>query len=339
LRVELDDERLAHGNVDVLASRLVEHRDTERVVARFEPRRRETVERVEVVAQHDHPPRLVAHLDNVALAHLVARDRHPPAVDVDVAVADELPALGPARPPSGAEHHVVEPHLEHAEEVLAGDTAPAVGLLVEVAELLLEHAVDAARLLLLAQLEQVLGLTHPAAAVLAGRVRAALDRPLHRVALCALEEQLHLLAPAQPADRTRVAGHQTRRRFGGRQPLCGIGVTSLMPATSMPRFCNDRIAVSRPEPGPFTRTSTLRTPCSIARRAAASAASWEANGVDLREPLKPTLPADAQAMTFPSWSVIDTIVLLNELLMWATAYVMFLRSRRRGRRPPGLGLA
>ena len=32
----------------------------------------------------------------------------------------------------------------------------------------------------------------------------------------------------------------------------------------------ERIAVSRPEPGPFTTTSTLRTPCSIARRAVAT---------------------------------------------------------------------
>ena len=97
-----------------------------------------------------------------------------------------------------------------------------------------------------------------------------------------------------------------------------MGVTSLMPETSIPVFCSERIAVSRPEPGPFTRTSTLRTPCSMARRAHASAASWAANGVDLREPLKPTLPADAHASTFPSRSVMETIVLLNELLMWAT---------------------
>src|SRR5438874_10074362 len=111
---------------------------------------------------------------------------------------------------------------------------------------------------------------------------------------------------------------QTLRRLGGRQPLCGTGVTSLMPDTSMPAFMIERIAVSRPEPGPFTSTSTLRTPCSIARRAHCSAAVWAANGVDLREPLKPTLPADAQASTLPSWSVIETIVLLNELLMCAT---------------------
>ena len=91
-----------------------------------------------------------------------------------------------------------------------------------------------------------------------------------------------------------------------------------MPDTSMPVVCSERMAVSRPEPGPFTSTSTLRTPCSMARRAHASAASWAAKGVDLREPLKPTLPADAQARTLPSVSVMVMIVLLNELLMWAT---------------------
>ena len=95
-------------------------------------------------------------------------------------------------------------------------------------------------------------------------------------------------------------------------------MTSLMPAISMPVFMIERMAVSRPEPGPLTSTSTLRTPCSMARRAHASAASWAANGVDLRDPLKPTLPADAQARTLPSGSLMETIVLLNELLMCAT---------------------
>jgi hypothetical protein len=73
--------------------------------------------------------------------------------------------------------------------------------------------------------------------------------------------------------------------------------------------------------------------------AARSAASWAANGVLLREPLNPTLPDDAQEMTLPSVSVIETIVLLNELLMWTTPVETFLRSRLRGRRPPGFGFA
>src|SRR3954469_7336482 len=110
-------------------------------------------------------------------------------------------------------------------------------------------------------------------------------------------------------------GRQTRRRLGGRQPLCGVGVTSWIDPTSRPVACSDRIAVSRPEPGPLTKTSTLRMPCSWARRAAASAAICAANGVDLREPLKPTWPAEAHEITAPVGSVIETMVLLKVLLM------------------------
>jgi hypothetical protein len=53
-------------------------------------------------------------------------------------------------------------------------------------------------------------------------------------------------------------------------------------------------------------------------RAAASAVTWAAKGVDLREPLKPAEPADSQQITLPSVSVIVTIVLLKLVLMWAT---------------------
>src|SRR4051812_5586862 len=94
--------------------------------------------------------------------------------------------------------------------------------------------------------------------------------------------------PYRPETTASKATRQTRRRFGGRQPLCGVGVTSWMEPTSRPVACRERIAVSRPEPGPLTKTSTLRMPCSWARRAAASAAICAANGVDLRDPLKPT---------------------------------------------------
>ena len=49
--------------------------------------------------------------------------------------------------------------------------------------------------------------------------------------------------------------------------------------------------------------------------AAASAAICAANGVDLREPLKPTVPADCQEITLPWGSVMETMVLLNVDLM------------------------
>ena len=75
----------------------------------------------------------------------------------------------------------------------------------------------------------------------------------------------------------------------------------------------------------------MRMPCSIALRPAPSAAICAANGVDLREPLKPLLPDDDQAIVLPCASVIVIIVLLNDAFTCATPEAMFLRSRRRTR--------
>src|SRR5699024_5850122 len=104
---------------------------------------------------------------------------------------------------------------------------------------------------------------------------------------------------------------QTRQRKGGRQPLNRTGVTSSMVHSSRPAACTERIAVSLPEPGHLTNTSTFFRPCSCARRADDSAAICAAYGVDLREPLKPISPEEAQEMTAPDGSVIDTMVLLK----------------------------
>src|SRR5690606_28412696 len=107
------------------------------------------------------------------------------------------------------------------------------------------------------------------------------------------------------------AGRQTRRRFGGRQPLCGIGVTSRIVVRVNPTDCRARSADSRPEPGPETCTSSVFMPCSIALRPASSAATWAAYGVDLRDPLKPIVPADDQAIVLPCASAIVIMVLLK----------------------------
>src|SRR5690606_37629791 len=114
----------------------------EAAVADLDPRRLEPVDRVEVVADDDHLPRLLAQGDDVALAHAVARNVHALAVDVDQPVADELTGLGSGGGPASAEDDVVQALLEHAEQVLARDALLAAGLLVEVGELALEDAVD-----------------------------------------------------------------------------------------------------------------------------------------------------------------------------------------------------
>src|ERR1700722_15332672 len=72
-------------------------------------------------------------------------------------------------------------------------------------------------------------------------------------------------------------------------------------------------------------------PCSEAFLTASSAAIWAANGVDLREPLKPIVPADDHEIVLPCASVMVIIVLLNVEFTWATPETIFLRSRRRTR--------
>src|SRR4051794_5244026 len=124
---------------------------------------------------------------------------------------------------------------------------------------------------------------------------------------------------------------QTLRRLRGRHPLWAWGVTSLTPVTSRPAAWSERMAVSRPEPGPLTKTSTFCSPCSMPLRAAASAVTCAANGVDLREPLKPAPPADSHAITLPVRSVSETIVLLKDVLMWAWPMGMFFLGLRRPR--------
>ena len=125
---------------------------------------------------------------------------------------------------------------------------------------------------------------------------------LGRVAARPLEEQLQALAAAEAADRSDVASHggrssvvsgqsvdvsvdrlavvvrtrrrwrrgplttaaQTRRFLGGRQPLCGSGVTSSIALIERPEACRAVMARSRPEPGPLTLTSTSLTPNFVA---------------------------------------------------------------------------
>src|SRR5262249_58584444 len=78
------------------------------------------------------------------------------------------------------------------------------------------------------------------------------------------------------------------------------------------------MADSLPDPGPFTRTSISLRPNLSALSAAISAARWAANGVLLRDPLNPTVPADAKQSVSPLVSVMVTMVLLKVDLTCAT---------------------
>src|SRR3954451_3245827 len=257
LRVELDDELFLHRRVDLRTLGMAQHLRRKSVVIGLEPggHGRHEVGRV--------PDDLLGRRggldgDHVVSLDLIARHVHAPAVHGPVTVQDELARLAPRGGETEADEHVVEPRLQQPQKVLAGDAGLAARLLVVVGELPFEHAVIAPRLLLLTQLEAVLGLLLAATAMVAGRIGAPLDAALVGQAAFALEEQLLSLAAALLALGRGIASHsvsQTLRRFRGRQPLCACGVTSLTPVTSRPAACSERIAVSRPEPGPFTKTS------------------------------------------------------------------------------------
>src|SRR5512141_1068110 len=110
---------------------------------------------------------------------------------------------------------------------------------------------------------------------------------------------------------------QTRRFFGGRHPLWGIGVTSRMDTTRSPTDASAWMADSRPLPGPCTRTCTRRRPRFIASRPQFSAATVAANGVDFFEPLKPAFPAVPHASALPRMSVMVMSTLLKVALICA----------------------
>src|ERR1044072_7498442 len=79
------------------------------------------------------------------------------------------------------------------------------------------------------------------------------------------------------------------------------------------------------------RTSRFLMPCSWAARPATSAATWAANGVLLREPLKPWPPLDAQDSAPPWRSVMVMMVLLNDACTCAMPSATFLRTFLRTR--------
>ncbi|GAA1374603.1 hypothetical protein GCM10009638_10360 [Luteococcus sanguinis] len=89
---------------------------------------------------------------------------------------DELAGLAAGGREASAVDHVVQTGLEDLQQGVTSLAGHAVGLGVVATELLLEHAVGETCLLLLAQLQRVLGVLRTATAVHARGVGALLER-------------------------------------------------------------------------------------------------------------------------------------------------------------------
>src|SRR5215471_10841198 len=173
--VELDDEVLFDTLLHLVSLRQCEHLARLLLLVERQPGRNGAYSgRLEREGDDGAVP--MPHPDLVAGLQLVGGDVDDPAVHVEVSVGDELTGL----PPRGGEPQpvddIVETQLEVAEEVEAGDPALSHRRVEVVAELPLEQAVRAPRLLLRAELQPVVrGLSPACLAVHARRHGAALD--------------------------------------------------------------------------------------------------------------------------------------------------------------------
>ncbi len=122
------------------------------------------------------------------------------AVDLDLAVADQLAGAGPVGGPAEPMHHVVQAPLHDGQQLLAGVLRRARGQLEIAAELSFQEAVEALQLLLLAEANAVLARLAAAVAVHTGGHVAPVDGALGAFAARPLQEELHALAPAQLAN-------------------------------------------------------------------------------------------------------------------------------------------
>ena len=154
--------------------------------------------------------------------------------------------------------------------MFAGDAFAPIRLCIDSSELALKHAVDTPHLLLFPQLRGIARGPRLLLTVLTGRITATLYWAFVGEALLALQKQLLAFTPALAALCVEIPCHigefprQMRRFLGGRQPLCGTGVTSEMLVILNPTLFSARTADSRPGPGPLIRTSRFFTPDSWA---------------------------------------------------------------------------
>src|SRR5687768_10275061 len=138
LRVELDDELLRDGRVDLRPLRQLVDQDAQVGLHDLEPRRdRPVAEGSARGLEGQRGQRLRLHVDDVELRHPEARDVDLLDVHDEVTVADQLAGLTTGARETRAVHHVVEPGLQDLQQVLTGLAGAANRFLVVAPELLL----------------------------------------------------------------------------------------------------------------------------------------------------------------------------------------------------------
>src|SRR5215211_2941493 len=175
--VELDDQLLFDGRVDLVAPRRVQEPAREVVVVGLEPGRNGD-DVLDGVLDGLEVPALLLDRDDVARLEYGRGDVVLAAVELEVPVHDELARLRAAGGEAKAVDDVVHPQLHEPQEVLPRDALHPGCHVVGPPELLLGDPVVPAGLLLLHEPEAELGLAVPATSVLSWRIGLLLQRVL-----------------------------------------------------------------------------------------------------------------------------------------------------------------
>src|SRR5215831_4427417 len=205
--VELDDELLGDRDLDVVAQRQAADHALLLVRIELQPLGHLPAAGVHVIVETRLHFGRRTQLDRVAHLHQERRYRDLPSVHLEMAVRHHLATFTARGGEAEPMHDVVEPELEEPQEILAGDALLGLGPLEVLAELALQHAVDALGLLLFAELDAEGGRLAAVQPMLARRIVAAFDRALVGEAARTLQEQFLPFAAAQPALRVTIARH------------------------------------------------------------------------------------------------------------------------------------
>ncbi len=187
LRIELDDELLVRVELNIGSFRNgQEHARKVRLVERKPIRNRAVAAGpLERFMDDRKAAARFLHLDGIARRYEVRWDVDDLAANRNVTVQDKLTGRLTRRREVQAIHDVVQTAFEQFDQVLTGDATEARCFLERIAELRFEHPVQAADLLLLAELDAVFGNFLPAAkAVLPRRILPLFDGAFFRITLC-----------------------------------------------------------------------------------------------------------------------------------------------------------
>jgi hypothetical protein len=134
----------------------------------------------------------------------VRRDVDLPPIDQEMVVSDQLTGLIPGTGKPHSINSVIESAFKQDEKVRSSNSLLAIGNFEVVFELSLNQTVHSPDLLLLSQLQAIVGKLASRLAMLSRWVIPPFESTLVRVTTVTFEIQLHCLASANPAIETRI---------------------------------------------------------------------------------------------------------------------------------------